>query len=118
MARQSLWQRSTHEDRSSIRAQTARSYQEDDILPGLKLRLHFMKVRLIVDRLLVDFQDDVAAAYAHRVAKPVGLYILHNHALGIRKLHALRNLGSDVLHVESELALLRFGLLAALVFFS
>jgi len=50
------------EDRPILPRRTPRTHQEYNILPALQARLDPGEFFLAVDRLLVDFQDDVAAS--------------------------------------------------------
>src|SRR5215469_2207477 len=111
-----LWQRPAHKHGSSIRPQTARPDQHNHVLSGLELRLQLAEVAFAVDWLFVDFQDNVAPAYANVVGKTARLHILNDHALGIGQLHPVRQIGRDVLHVDAQLALLRLSLVFACVF--
>src|ERR1019366_2401991 len=55
-----LRQRARHEDGSGIA--TSRTDQEDDILTALESRCHLAEIIFVIDRLLIDLEDHVAAA--------------------------------------------------------
>src|SRR5271165_13592 len=57
-----LRQGTTHKNCTRVRAEPARPYQEDRVLTGLECRLQLAEIGLAIDRLLVDFQDDIAPA--------------------------------------------------------
>src|ERR1022692_3006125 len=109
-----LVQGPSHEDCGVI-SRAARTDQKHDVLAALHLRLHLLEIVLTVHRLLIDFQDDIAAAQSHGIAEAVGLQVLHNDALGTRQLVAVGHVWCDAAHGDAELAFLRLGLLAALL---
>lgn len=53
------------EDRSILPGGAALAYQKDDVLTALEARLDASEIVLAVHRLLVDFQNDVAARQVH-----------------------------------------------------
>ena len=109
-----LLQGPSHEDRGVV-SRAARADQEDDILAAFRLRLKLLEIVLAVHRLLINFQDDIAAAQSHGVAEAVWLQVLHDDALGIRQLQTVGNVRRDAANGDAELAFQRLGLLTALL---
>jgi len=58
---QRLWQRASQEDGATLAAGTSLSYKEYDILSALQSGGRAVKFLFAVNRLLVDFEDDVPA---------------------------------------------------------
>src|SRR5437588_6322877 len=68
-------------DRAVLTAGAALAHQENYILATLQCGRDTVKVILGVDRLLVDLEDDVAAAQASVICERAGLNVLYDHAL-------------------------------------
>ena len=81
--------------------------------PLLHLRFDAVEIVFAVHRLLVDLDDDVAAAQSCRLAKAVGLHILHDDALGVRQLVTISQVLGDAADRDAELAFLRLAFLVA-----
>src|SRR5258708_30700428 len=67
----------------------------------------------VVNRLLVDLQDDVAATHANIFGERTALDILHNHAFTRRNVEPVRHLRSQLTHRDAELVLLGCALVVA-----
>ena len=75
----------TAQEDSARVASASLAHQEDHILAALQARLQFAEVIFVVDWLLVDFEDYVAAPQANIFGEGVWLHILNDHAFsGLR----------------------------------
>ena len=70
-----------NEDGTVLTASASRTYQEHDVLPTLQCPFDAGEVVCRIHRLLVDFQDHVAAVQADVIGKGTTFYVLNDHAL-------------------------------------
>src|SRR5436309_2233341 len=91
------------EDGSGVAAASL-AYQENDVLPALQASLQLAEVILIVDRLLIDLEDHVAAPQANVFRERVRLHVLHNHAFAGGRAQTVRQVTRQWSHRDSELA--------------
>ena len=81
-------------------------HQEHNILATLQARLDLSEFFLAVDRLLIHFEDYVAASQVHVVGKRTRLHILHDHAFALRQVQTVGHFRRHFAHRHAEFALL------------
>src|SRR5713226_8712452 len=101
------------EDCTVLSASAPLAHEEYHILSTLQAGPDAVEVLLAVDRLLVDFEDNIAAGYTRVLSEGAGLDILHDHALARSDVQPVRHFRGYGAHRETQLALLRAGFLAA-----
>src|SRR4051812_50202199 len=112
-----LWHGAGEEDGPGIAA-AALPDKEHYVLSALELRLHLAEVLFAVHRLAVDLEDDVAAAESDVLTEGVRLHVLHDHSLVGRDVETRGDIGCDVADGDTELGILRLGVVGLFVFFS
>src|SRR3954451_551174 len=95
----------TAQEDSARVAAASLAHQEYHVLDALQARLQLAEIIFVVDWLLVDFEDHVAAPQANIFGKGVRLHILHDHAFSGRRAQAVSQVARKRLHSYAELAL-------------
>src|SRR5271165_580752 len=93
-------------DRAILLGRPALPNQQNDVLSALQARLEAREILLAVHRLLVDFEDDVAAAEVNIFGERARLHILHDDAPARRNVEAVSHLRRHFAHGHAHLALL------------
>src|SRR5215467_10090360 len=102
------------EDGPVRRTRTSRPHQEHNILPTLQPRFDLCEIVWIVDGVLIDFQNHVAAIQAHVFGERPTFDILHYDALTGGNVQAVCEILRDC--ADSEPGLRWFRLFRALTF--
>src|SRR5579864_3019029 len=78
--------------------------QEGYVLAALQFAGHFPEFFFTIDRLSIDLEDYISRRHLNVIAKGVGFYLSHYHALAFRSAQTLSHFGRDIAYGDSQLA--------------
>ena len=91
------------EDGSILPRGAPLAHQEHNILAAFQAAFNFHQLFFAVHRLLIHFQNYVAAAHVNVFREGTRLYFLHHHTLALRQIEPVRDFRGDFTDGDAEL---------------